>query len=340
MANRKQMDKTMLPDFLVFSIFHFPLSISMAVLSVIIPTHKRPAILRRCLDALERQTVRDQMEIIVVSDGHDEETATMFDDGKTEIRPSSTLGVTPERCPHVRFFEIPKSQQGVARNRGVKEARGDIVLFLNDDMLAAPDCCERHLQSFSTHDSLPTTHSVLGFTSWDPSVGITPVMRWLDKTGWQFGFNRLAPYAHAAISADIQHRFTYATNMSLPREVALKIPFPEDVSGYGWEDIAWGKKLADAGIQLFYEPDTRALHHHHITLEDSLKRMEQIGRSAAAMAKKDPSFDGLPRGWKLLAYRALSLLPTMRGRHARAFFDGMQSLAKPKTLVRMASLVL
>ncbi len=274
-------------------------------LSIVIPTHKRPAILSACLEHLERQTIADRIEVIVVSDGHD---------------PATTEAVTAQQWKMpVKFFEIPKAQQGAARNAGMKEATGEIVLFLGDDMLLTPGACEEHLSAHATNKNV----AVLGFTEWDPSIGITPVMRWLDKTGWQFGYGFLKPYEGRLIPAEMQHKFTYAGNLSMPTVIARATPFPEGLTDYGWEDVVFGMELKKKHIDLFYQPSAKALHRHRIELEDSLKRMRAIGKTAKIFAARDPAFDMLPRGWKLHAYRILSLLPTMRGRHAKALLRGM-----------------
>ena len=276
-------------------------------LSVIIPTHKRPAILTACLEHLERQTVANRLEVVVVSDGHDPATIEAVN-GRTWKIP-------------VRFFEIPKSQQVAARNRGTKEASGDLVLFLGDDILLAPGACEAHLEAHARHNNI----AVLGRIDWDPTVGITPVMRWLEKTGWQFGFDALEPHAQQRVPEDVQHRYTYASNLSLPTNVARAVPFPEGLTEYGGEDIVFGSELKKLGVGLVYVPSARAAHRHRIELDDSLKRMCAIGKTAAIMAARDPAFDRLPKGWKLLAYRALALLPTMRGKHAKALLDGIKA---------------
>lgn len=277
------------------------------ILSVVIPTYRRPAVLSACLEHLERQTVADRIEAIVVSDGHDPATVDAVTNRAWKIP--------------VTFREIPKAQQGAARNEGVRHAKGSVILFLGDDHLLAPGACAAHLAAHEGHASL----AVLGFSEWDPSVGITPVMRWLDKTGWQFGYAFLTPYAGQRVPEEQQHRFTYAGNLSLSADVARAVPFPEGVAEYGWEDVVFGMELRKHGVGLFYEPAARALHRHRIELADSLKRMRAIGRTAELFARRDPAFDRRPRGWKLLAYRALSLLPTIRGKHAKALLEGLHA---------------
>lgn len=277
----------------------------MPLLSVIIPTHKRPKILRQCLEHIDRQTIVDQLEVIVVGDGHHPHIPHFI-----------------PRVP-IHYFEIPKSHQGSARNEGVKHAKGDYCLFIGDDIFLAPDACEKHINAHSLSTDHYPLITVLGFTTWDPSVGIMPVMRWLEKTGWQFGYGKIAKYAHGCIPAPIQHRFTYTSHLSLPTHIARAYAFRDDVSHYGWEDIEWGLRLRNAGTALYYEPEARALHHHRITLEDSLKRMEIIGRSLAHISLKNATFDRMPQGWRWWAYRMVSMLPTMRGKHYRALLKGI-----------------
>lgn len=279
--------------------------LGMPKLSIIIPTHKRADILSKCLAHIEQQSIAKDVEVIVVSDGHDAQTAQLFE--KTWKVP-------------MQFSEIEKSQQGKARNAGVQHATAPLCLFIGDDIFLAPDACEKHLASHAQH---PTPHALLGFTTWDPAVGITPVMRWLETSGWQFGYPMIAQYADAQIPHELQHRFTYTSNISLPTEIAKKFPFRTDVSLYGWEDIEWGMRLRDAGIPLFYDANAKAVHHHHITVEQSLKRMEVLGRSVVALKKNVPELDRVPTGWKLIAYKASALLPTMSGKHRKAFVEGM-----------------
>ena len=131
-------------------------------LSVIIPTHERPDILAECLAHLERQSVAGEIEAIVIHDGQD---------AKTDARVANSSWQIP-----VHYESIPKSQQGVARNRGVVHARASTCLFLGDDMFLKPDACAHHI---AAHANARTPSAVLGFITWDDAVGITPDMTWL-----------------------------------------------------------------------------------------------------------------------------------------------------------------
>ena len=278
----------------------------MPELSIVIPTYKRSKILRKCLEHLEAQTVADQIEVIVVSDGHD-------------FMAEDVVKKNDWKIP-VKYFEVKKSQQGVARNKGVKEASSPITLFIGDDSFLQPDACEKHLIA---HNLNPNS-AVLGFTTWDPDLEVTPVMKWLEKGGWQFGYPMIEKYAHKFLPEPIQHRFTYTIHLSLPTKAAKLHPFREDVTMYGWEDTEFGMRLRKSGIRLMYEPDAKAFHHHPITLEESLKRMETLGVSVMKFAKTIPNFDRVPRGLKRIAYNLMAMMPTMAGKHRKAFLRGMK----------------
>ena len=291
------------------------------------------------------------LEVIVVSDGPDEKTAEMIQSLSWPF--------------DIQHFAIPKSQQGVARNRAAEVARGKISLLIGDDMFLASDACEKHLRA---HEARSTKFeirnkneaqnfkleadsdfgfrisdfAVLGFTTWDPTLNITPTMRWMEESGVQFGYPQIAEFAHAFLPEDRQHFFTYTINLSIPTKLLWLHPFREDLSLYGWEDIEWGKRLADAGIPLFYEPDAKGYHHHTFTDTEVWERSRKLGRSAVEMERKlftsvvgavrdstpltinSPPLRFAPRGFKKLAYHLLALLPTYKGRHCRAFLRGMR----------------
>ena len=96
----------------------------MIKISVIIPTYKRPDLLRNCLLALMEQNFpQTEYEVFVVSDGPDESTEKLVNDF------SST---------YQQFFykQTPfKNGPAAARNFGWKQANGILVAFTDDDTL-------------------------------------------------------------------------------------------------------------------------------------------------------------------------------------------------------------
>ncbi len=88
--------------------------------SLIIITLRRPALLGQTLEALGRQT-RPLDEIVVVDNGPDADTEAAA------------------RRYGARYVAEPRRGYGCARNRGLAEARGDVIYFLDDDCAAEPD---------------------------------------------------------------------------------------------------------------------------------------------------------------------------------------------------------
>jgi glycosyltransferase involved in cell wall biosynthesis len=93
-------------------------------ISVVVPTYKRPALLKRCLEALFRQQFpKDAFEIIVVADGPDESTQRL-----AEIEFAKHTG------HYARHFSL-KTKKGpaAARNAGWQLTKGELIIFTDDD---------------------------------------------------------------------------------------------------------------------------------------------------------------------------------------------------------------
>jgi glycosyltransferase involved in cell wall biosynthesis len=97
-------------------------------ISVVIPTYRRPALLRKCLISLSKQDMdTSQYEIIVVSDGPDEDTRTMLN------------GLTNVSLPFMQYVTLARnSGPACARNTGWKKAHGTLIAFTDDDCRPGP----------------------------------------------------------------------------------------------------------------------------------------------------------------------------------------------------------
>ena len=123
------------------------MSSAQPTLSVIVPTFNRSAQLRSCLKALLEQDIDPaQYEVIVVVDGSTDETENMLLSIRT-------------RC---RFCFVSQSNSGAAsaRNRGVSLAQGQIVVFVDDDMLVDPGFVRAHLDAHHRHNNSAIVGSV------------------------------------------------------------------------------------------------------------------------------------------------------------------------------------
>lgn len=106
------------------------------ILSVIIPTFRRTDSLRRLLQALLAQ--KDvQPELIVV----DQNPAGYLD------------GVLPS-APAIRHIVQPAANASSARNSGFLASRGQVILFIDDDLIPEEDFCIRALDIFRLHPEI------------------------------------------------------------------------------------------------------------------------------------------------------------------------------------------
>lgn len=95
--------------------------------SVIIPTYRHKDYVLETLNSVFAQTYKDY-EVIVVNDGSPDDTDQV-------LRPLREAG-------QIRYVEQANGGQASARNRGLAEASGELIAFLDDDDLWPPDKLE------------------------------------------------------------------------------------------------------------------------------------------------------------------------------------------------------
>lgn len=264
--------------------------------SIVIPTFNRSKKLRNCLIALFTQEYdTSEYEILVIDDGSQDDTA----DALKRLAKKSTVPL--------RTFMQPNQGQGVARNRGIDEATGEIILFLGDDIVATPDFLKEHNRVHLRHPEENAT--VLGFITWHPKLPISPLMRFMERGGailGRFGGHQFA-YDLLAGKTKADFRFFYTSNISLKRSLLQNFKFDPWFSGYGWEDIELGVRLSkQAGLAIYYAPQAVAYHDHMMTEGDFVNRMRAIGESSIRFDQKYPELKKIPSRRKQWAFRLLS----------------------------------
>lgn len=105
----------------------------MPIVSVVIPTRNRCALLERAIQSVLEQTFTD-WEIIVVDDASSDQTQSVMEQRKSE------------RLLYFRLEE--KSGGAVARNTGIAHAQGDYVAFLDDDDEWLPEKLHKQVEYF------------------------------------------------------------------------------------------------------------------------------------------------------------------------------------------------
>ncbi|MEQ9233219.1 glycosyltransferase family 2 protein [Coleofasciculus sp. E2-BRE-01] len=90
------------------------------LVSVVISTYNRLEFLKQAVASVEAQDFKN-WELLIVDDASEDETWTWL---------------TTRNQPNIRIFKQPENhERSAARNRGLKEARGELIMFLDDDDL-------------------------------------------------------------------------------------------------------------------------------------------------------------------------------------------------------------
>lgn len=295
-----------------------------ANLSVIIPTYNRKDILGRTLSALQAQTLT-RFEVIVV------------DDGSTDGTPEA-IETWRANQPETLAFELevlrqPNLKQGQARNLGLKTARGEIVLFLGDDIIPDPGFIEAHLAGHAAHNDAGDV-AIVGLTDWDvTTVNVTPFLQHVNYYGAQFGYAHLTPQAEAPFTC------FYTSNVSLRRSALGPDPFDSRFGVYGWEDTELGYRLSRGGLRIIYSPEARAVHSHPMTLQSFLERQTQVGAALGTFLKLQPDILDMPSMASCRRYKRLGILaPVITAlTPVLSYLDGISKKSWP---LRFYSLIL
>lgn len=264
-------------------------------LTIIIPTYNRAEILIRCLDCLVGQSLsQERFEVIVVDDGSSDGTSEKVSEWSNE-----------GKLTNFRYLKQENQGQGNARNNALKYAKGEVVMFIGDDMLTDEKCLKEHVKLHEEHPE-PSV-AALGLVLWHPDVKVTNFMEWLTcgkAGGTQFAYDLLEGKEKA------NFWFFYTANISLKKELLDKYMFDTDFHSYGWEDIELGYRLEkEQGLELYYIKSAVVYHHHEIDEASLRKRMRSIGRSAWIFHKKHPELGVVPGFWKRMAFRVMSFGP-------------------------------
>ena len=111
----------------------------MAEVSIIIPVYNAERFLHKCIDSVTAQTYSD-WEMILVNDGSK--------DGSLAICKEFVA-----KDSRIKTIDKPNGGPSSARNKGIREARGEYVFFLDADDTITPDCIELLYGLAKKHDA-------------------------------------------------------------------------------------------------------------------------------------------------------------------------------------------
>jgi rhamnosyltransferase len=226
------------------------------LISVVIPVKDGGADLVRCLNAIARQRIDDEVEVVVVDSG------------------SRDGSVTRAESFGARVHSIPASEfhHGRTRNLGAELASGETLVFTSQDAYAASDSWLANLTAPLRRDD--TIAGVYGRQL--PHEDARPPERYF----LDFLYGPDSRVQHLEDGGELSFEVTLFSNVNsaLPRRVWEEFPFAGDIVMS--EDQEWSRRVLLAGLRLVYAPDA-AVHHSHVySVAGALRRFFDSGASA------------------------------------------------------------
>ena len=255
----------------------------MSTVSVVTLAKGRPNHLRNVLLGLERQT-RPPAELIVA----------VMQEAAYDL---------PDAPFPVRQIVMPAAELplAAARNRGVAEAAGDAVVFLDVDCIPAPDLVRDYARGLADLDGLlmgEVLHLPAGAAEdgWDYPGFAAVAERHSDRRG---------PPAEG-IERCPDYRCFWSLNFAIRRATFLAAGgFDERYTGYGGEDTDFGKSLDRQGVPIAWMKGALAYHQHHPHHMPPVHHIDSVVRNAELFETK---WGYRTMGHWLYAFRVMGLI--------------------------------
>ncbi|MBM3270102.1 MAG: glycosyltransferase [Candidatus Sericytochromatia bacterium] len=238
------------------------------IISVVVSTYNRRNYLETALEAFCEQTLpRENYEIIVVDDHSDE--------------PVDDLIRQVEDRVAIRYIRQDRRRgPNAARNAGWRAAKGSIILFFDDDDRPTPRMLAEHLRTHLEHTEPEA--AVLGYTGWDPSLEITPVMYHVTRVGKQY-----FSYPDIPAGQPLPWHYFWTGRSSIKRELLeASGGFDEGFPLPTLDDLELAHRLRDSGITMYYNPRAVSFGLRPLDLGDFCRRSKSHGTGLSVFLRK------------------------------------------------------
>jgi GT2 family glycosyltransferase len=225
------------------------------VISIIIPTYRRPQQLTRCLEAIAcLEYPRDEFEVIVVDDG-----------GQTQL--DHVVRSFTDRRVAVSLLRQPHAGPAAARNAGTERARGRYVAFLDDDCAPDPGWLRELVTCLTTHA--------------DAAIG-GRTLNALPDNLYSSATQLLVDYVSDQHNGGFRHAAFFPSN-----NLAVSKSSFQAIGGFnvrfefpGAEDRDLCDRWLRHGFRLHYAPEAIVHHAHFLTLGSFWSQHVSYGRGA------------------------------------------------------------
>jgi glycosyltransferase involved in cell wall biosynthesis len=231
------------------------------LVSVVVPTRNRADLLSDALGSLvEQDYPADRYEILVVDDGSIDDTPSVVE----------ALAEAHSK-PRLSLLRQPAKNQNAARNRGVSEAKGELIAFLDDDELAPANWLSGLVAGFMRHPDADVVGGPYRLRL-EASTPRVCEAHWPGVEG-AFEWGESEEAEHVA-----------GGNMLISRRAFIRTgKFNESLQGW-YDETEWMFRHRRGGGQIVYLPSVPIWHRRgaaDMLLRKRLRRYHSIGRLEA-----------------------------------------------------------
>lgn len=245
--------------------------------SVVVSTYNRRKILQRTIQSLLNQSLtNDKYEIIVVDDCSVDDTAEYMN------------GISKSGTGIIYVRHIQNEGRVVTRNDGIKVARGEIIIFIDDDNVPDENFIQEHLKCYEQNKGEKI--AVMGNASYAPEViGNSNFAKFMQS---RYLGNRSESSRSTLDYNDLPARCLGTLNCSVKRLDLLEVGmFDNSFRYYGGEDEYLGQCLKKKGIRLVFADKARTLHYDILSLTRyKQKTMEAAKFGLNILINKSPEY--------------------------------------------------
>ncbi len=240
-------------------------------ISIVIPVYNQVHFTRACLDSISKTAGSRPFEVIVVDDSSQDETREFL-----------------EACTGIRILRNHTNLGFIgACNRGARMARGDYLVFLNNDTTVTEGWLDALIETF---DRFPETGIVGGKLIYpDGMLQEAGGIIFSDGSGWNYGRRDTAekPEYNFACPAD----YVSGACLAIPKNLWQEFEgFDPHFAPAYYEDTDLCFRVREKGYRVIYQPACTIVHHEGIssgTDETSgTKRYQRINREKFAQRWK------------------------------------------------------
>ena len=260
------------------------------LVTVAVCSRDRPDDVRRCLRSLQHLRY-PHLDVLLVDNAPSDD---------------ATRHVVTTEFPHVRYVREPRPGLNWARNRALREARGDIIAFTDDDVLVDPGWVDAFVPIFT---SAPHVACVTGLVV-AAELETRAQLLFEQYGGFERGFQRqwYTRAAHEASGHAVFHhgagQFGTGANMAFRRSVFDTIgsfdpALDVGTATTGGGDLEMYFRVLQEGYTLVYEPRALVRHRHRRSMDALYRQIESWGRTPFAVeARSVEHYPAEKRGFR------------------------------------------